>query len=214
MNIFRLAAFLLLTGLVLFLQFGCGSDETVIPDEPCSLTITSPSAAETIWLGNLAAIRWTRTGDLDEVRLRLAKAGTVVGEIAATTPNDGYFPWTPTNMGAALGTDFSILVDAPGEAECAAASEDFRLAVCGLEIQTAVWPSQVSLGDTLLLLWNRTDTSGRVDIDLMKGGQIVGNIATAFVTCRIANDPDGLVLRNWYDLKQVHGKPTMLLLSL
>jgi hypothetical protein len=178
MNMFRVETrFFLVLATVFFLS-ACSGEEPAAPPEPCSLAITTPVAAEMLWLGTPADVRWNQTGGAAEVRLQLAQAGAVLGDITPATPNDGYFSWHPNAMGGDLGPDYSILIDVPGDSACVAASPAFRLAECGLQMNTGSWPAQIVSGDTLQIFWQSTDTSGRVDIDLMKGGQVVGNIAT------------------------------------
>ncbi len=165
---------------------GAGSGGGGTDPEPCSITNVNTGTQDS-WLVGIdppANLRWSHTGAATAVKIELLKAGAVVATVAASTPNDGFFPWTPSTGGQPNGTDFGLRVTALGETGCAGERNGLTLVDvtgCSLTSTTVVVDSLVA-GQAKELTWTGAHTSGTVDIELWQddlGGepQLVGIIA-------------------------------------
>lgn len=175
----------LLAGLVAGCGGGGGGGGGTEP-QPCSITNVNTGTQDS-WLVGIdpaVSLRWSHTGTAASVRIDLLKAGAVVATVSASTPNDGFFPWTPSAGGQPNGNDFRLRVTALGESGCAGETNDLTLVDvtgCNLQCTTVVVDSLVA-GQSKVLTWTGGHTSGTVDIELWQddlGGepQLVGVIA-------------------------------------
>lgn len=145
---------------------GCGGDKGGPgTDDPCSITIVSPTASTSALAGETLTIRWEKTGGAADVRIELLQDGVVVGEIETSTPNDGFDPWFASVLQGVSGDGFSVLVTALGESGCADESETFTI------LDTTGCALELTFEDTLLeagteheITWTSQSTTGFVDI--------------------------------------------------
>ena len=96
---------LLFVGLALGFLFGCGGDDDPVDPgngDECSLTLTAPVAASYYLTDDQCNIRWDAEGSAAEVSIELLKNGGLVGDIADTTANDGYYFWSADAMASKL----------------------------------------------------------------------------------------------------------------
>lgn len=75
-----------------------------------SITISTPSS-DTVWsAGTINTIRWTTTGEIDDVNIYIAKGEEVLGYIALAIDNIGSYDWgIPDDM--SNGDDYWIIID-------------------------------------------------------------------------------------------------------
>jgi len=156
---------------------GCADDDPVEPPEPCSVTVTAPAGAEILWLGNAATIRWQSTGTEATAVILLVQGNDIVGQIAPNTPNDGFHPWVVDDLGGGLGADYAFLVAAAGDSTCFGRGPAFRVAECAITLTEPATSVRVNKGDTLRLAWQSVDVATVVDLELIKGGEVIGPIA-------------------------------------
>jgi hypothetical protein len=181
----RLLAILILM-VIGVLMAGCGgggSGGEPIEPQPCSITGVS-TGTESSWLAGLdgpANLRWSHTGSAAAVRIELLKAGVVVATVAASTPNDGFYAWTPATGGQPNGSDFGLRVTALGETGCAGEKTGLTLTdVTGCNLAwTSTVVDSLTAGQSTVLTWTGGNTSDSVDIELWQddlGGepQLVG----------------------------------------
>lgn len=159
------------------LVFGCSDDDPVEPPEPCSVTVTAPENDEVLWRGNDVAIRWQSTGTAASVAISLVRNDLVVSEITPVTANDGYHPWVVADMGGGLGDGYTFLVDAAGDSSCFSRGPGFRVAECAITLTEPTGAVRASKGDTLRIAWQSEDVATAVDLELTKGGEVIGPIA-------------------------------------
>lgn len=176
---------ILMLAAVVGLVAGCGGGgggEPIEP-QPCSITNVN-TGTQSSWLVGIDGptnLRWSHTGSAASVGIELLKAGTVVAVVSASTPNDGFFPWTPSTGGQPNGNDFGLRVTALGETGCAGEKTGLTLTDvtgCNLDWTSAVVDS-LTAGQSTVLTWTGGHTSGMVDIELWQddlGGepQLVG----------------------------------------
>lgn len=81
------------------------------PEEPRSLSITSPTGGETWTCGENATVTWSSTGPIAQIKISLWKGvGTTVTWIAQATANDGSLTWqVPTDV--APGSDYKVRIE-------------------------------------------------------------------------------------------------------
>jgi hypothetical protein len=177
---------------VLGLMAGCGEDgpkdDGNTAPLPCAITNVSTGRI-TSWLVGIdgpVSLRWEHQGAAALVRIDLLKGGSPVAVVAAETPNDGYYNWSPGVAGQPGGDDFGLRVTAIGEAGCV--GELTGLTIHDYSGCSLTWtldlPDNVMAGEPLLLEWSGTTTSGALNIELWQddlGGppEYVGTIATA-----------------------------------
>ncbi len=184
----RLAILLLVAagGLLAGCGGGGGGGGGGIDPVPCSITNVN-TGTQTSWLVGIDGpvdLRWGHTGTAVSVKIELLKAGAVVAMVSASTPNDGFFPWTPATGGQPSGNDFGLRVTALGETGCYGEKTGLWLhdvTGCNLAWTTVVADSLVA-GQSTQLQWTGGNTSGTVDLELWQddlGGepQLVGVIA-------------------------------------
>ena len=113
-------------------------------------------------------MRWNHTGTAAAVRIDLLKAGAVVAVVEASTPNDGFYAWTPATGGQPDGSDFGLRITALGETGCAGEKNGLTLVdVTGCTLGwTFTHPDSVLAGASWPLTWTSGETSGNVDIEL------------------------------------------------
>lgn len=156
---------------------GCnGGDDPADPiPDPCSLTISTPVAGASYRTepSETVNIRWTSTGGASSVRIELLQGTTSVGDIAATTANDGFFAWTAAVLGGSGGDDFAIRLTALGETGCTATVEPLTIldtAACELEFTVDLPPEAVLVGGQPLdITWTSGNTTGQVSLELWHG---------------------------------------------
>lgn len=163
------------------LQTGCGGDDDPADpgQEDCTITVTGPVAGEQYLSGEQVRITWNEQGSAAEVEIELLKAGQLVGSIG-TVNNDGYQGWDATTMGAVSGDDFSVRVTAVGESGCGDTSGEFAITNtvgCNLAF---TFPDTSSLdeGQEFEITWESENTTGFVEIELMRQDQSVGYVAS------------------------------------
>ncbi|MCP4573087.1 MAG: hypothetical protein GY838_12090 [bacterium] len=155
----------LVCGVLFVLSAGCGgSDDPADPGDPsCSIEFTSPASGVSFNTGDTVNLRWNASGGGD-VRLSLVKAGAEQSEIAAATPNDGYYSWTASTLGAASGTDFGLaLTHTTNDCADTLALSLVNTAGCTFTVDT---PDTTYEGDDVVLTWTSMNTTGTVDVEL------------------------------------------------
>jgi predicted small lipoprotein YifL len=175
--------------MVFLVLAGCGGDDgpSNPPSETCAITVTGPAAGAEYLSGEDVSITWTERGDAAQVVIDLLKAGEQVGTIS-TTANDGYKGWEATTMGALSGPDFAIRVAAVGEEDCSGTSAQFQIlniADCsfGFTIDfdpddDPETPFELLEGQEFEITWDSENTTGFVDIALMRQDGVVGYVGS------------------------------------
>jgi hypothetical protein len=180
-------AILVILSLLLLTQIGCDSDEeTTSVDGPCGITVTRPLPGEVFLSGEEVKIFWSRSGSATQVKIDLLKSGVLVGGITTLEENDGYYFWDASVMEQANGPDYSIRVTALGESNCGDESQAFGITDvdgCNFDFETppADEPVDLVAGDTYDITWFSTSTTGRVDLELVHDGELIGLIDTDVV---------------------------------
>lgn len=181
-RLLALLSLAVVSGLLAGCGGGGGGSEPIEP-QPCSITNVN-TGTETSWLVGIdppANLRWSHTGSAAAVKIELLKAGTVISVVSASTPNDGFYAWTPSTGGQPNGSDFGLRVTALGETGCAGEKTGLTLTdVTGCNLSwTSVVVDSLTAGQSATLTWTGGHTSGTVDIELWQddlGGepQLVG----------------------------------------
>lgn len=173
--------FLSLLTFFIFLQIGCGGsdDPATPPPEDCSIDVTGPVPGAEYLEGDHVNINWAETGDASQAVIQLLKGEHVV-ETIGTVDNDGYQGWAASTMGAASGSDFAIRVTAAGETGCSDDSGRFSIintVGCGMSF-TVGDTARLDEGQDYDITWESNNTSGWVDIQLMRQDQPIGIVAS------------------------------------
>ena len=66
---------------------------SIFSTSPKILTVESPNGGEVFYVGDICEIRWTWSGDINNVQILYTADGNVWGQIAQSTVNDGFFSW-------------------------------------------------------------------------------------------------------------------------
>lgn len=169
---------------------GCGADhrEDNVNPPPVACSITNVSTgAQSSWLVGVdgpSSLRWDHQGPADQVRIDLLKGAAAVAVVEESTPNDGYYLWSPTVAGQPGGSDFGLRVSALGETGCA--GELTGLTIHDVSGCALGWsmdlPDNLRAGNSFALAWTSAATTGTLDIELWQddlGGppEYVGTIA-------------------------------------
>ncbi len=167
--------FLLAIGLLFMLVISsCGSEggSTTPPLAACSLTFNTPVAGSSYESGDPVNIRWDHEGSAETVTITLLQAGQLVGTIAASASNNGFFPWNADVM-AGVGGDFSIRIVAQGQDACQTESGIIALAntsACDVALTTLLLPEMILVaGQDFPITWDSHDTMGDIGIELRHG---------------------------------------------
>jgi hypothetical protein len=175
----RIHAAILLLGLSLA-TIGCSGDDpaATTPDEPCSVTVSTPLAGALFTSGEVVNIRWRAEGGADRVRVGLMRGGAEVGALAEATDNDGYMPWFADGSMGGSGDDYVVEVTALGEGGCSGRSEPFTIHDTeGCAYVFSEFETPLNAGETTLLTWETTNGTGAVDIGLYRWTGLIGDVA-------------------------------------
>ena len=163
-----------------------------------SITVTSPDGGETWQRGTSHTVTWSYTGNPgSNVKLVLVKGGTEVGTIIASTSigsgGTGSYTWDiSSGAGLSTGSDFKVSVQSISQPTIKDVSNNcFTLTSATTSVTAATptptitvtspnggesWPR----GTSHTVSWSYTGSPGStVEIDLVKGGTIVGAIANS-----------------------------------
>lgn len=182
-------ALILATGLIL-VQAGCGGDDGPgnPPPESCAITVTGPAGGADYQSGELVRIRWDKQGTASQVLIELLKGGELVDAIG-TFANDEYQSWDASTMGAGSGDNFQIRVTAVGESGCTDTGDEFTIINtegCGFAIATPD-TNWLDAGDSYEITWDSQNTTGFVDIELLRG-DLPSNEPVGYIVSGTAND--------------------------
>jgi len=151
------------------------------------ISVTSPNGGENWVAGSAQTITWSYTGDPGAtVRIELLKGGSVVSEIASSTPvgtgGVGSCPWViPADQ--ASGSDYQIKVTSTITATVMDTSNsNFSVSAAPASISVTSPNSGESwdAGSTHSITWTYTgDPGATVKIELLKGGSVAREIASS-----------------------------------
>jgi hypothetical protein len=142
---------------------------------PGPLTVSAPSGA--VEQGSLQAIRWSGVPlNVGNVKIEVLQAGVVKATIAASTPNDGDFPWT---VPAAYAGAYTIRVS--WLSKPVSGTSDITVnAVAGSIVFTEPTSlTQVEPGAVQAIRWGGIPVGGAVQILLFKGTATVPSLTIA-----------------------------------
>ena len=175
-----------------------------LPSLP-SITITEPNGGETWFIGSTVTIRWTWTGPVNNVRVVLHRNG-VSGELAASVPNTGSYPWQVTGPAA---TDCQVVVTDVSYVEASDTSDNCFTIAAQATAQfvdiNANLPGVAGWGG---LAWGDYDNDGDLDLVLTGQDNTEGSIGKIFrndggmftdIQAQIAAVTDGQAVWGDYD---------------
>ncbi|MFH1144126.1 MAG: Ser-Thr-rich GPI-anchored membrane family protein [Candidatus Eisenbacteria bacterium] len=174
--------------------------------QACAIAVTSPTGVEILCAGaDELPISWTTVDCCGATaKIELLLNGTVCAVIAATTENDGSFPW-PVEQCAAATDGYTIRVTdlvsgASGENPLAFAIE----APCRIDLTVPNGGQDLCTGDPLEILWSSSSCCGAtVKIELVHDGGVCETIAAAadnngsltWIPVQCAGEADGYRIR-------------------
>ena len=143
---------------------------------PGAIHVTSPNGGETILQGTAAAITWTSTGNVGPNVQILARKGTGLGIIAASTPNVGTFNWN-VSTSFPTGAGFTIEISSVENPGILDQSDNFFTVAAappaaGIAVTSPNGGETVYRGTVLPITWTSTGTVGsQVKITVWKGAR-------------------------------------------
>ena len=138
-----------------------------------SLSITSPSLEQT---GKNCPLSWTSQGDIPYVKISLYSGGIFSREITPNTTNDGSFNWgIPGDI--ASGTSYSIHIEDASNPEVMATSNAFEIYTNSFSFSSSYEGITWDTGKEYRILWESTGYITSVDLQLLKEGGVIHDIA-------------------------------------
>lgn len=138
-----------------------------------SLSITSPSLAQT---GKNCPLSWTSQGDIPYVKISLYSGGIFSRIITANTTNDGSFNWViPGDI--ASGTSYSIHIEDASNPAVMVTSNAFEIYTNSFSFSSSYEGITWDTGKEYRILWESTGYITSVDLQLLKEGGVIHDIA-------------------------------------
>jgi len=138
-----------------------------------SLSITSPSLEQT---GKNCPLSWTSQGDIPYVKISLYSGGIFSREITPNTTNDGSFNWViPGDI--ASGTSYSIHIEDVSNPAVMATSNAFEIYTNSFSFSSSYEGITWDTGKEYRILWESTGYITSVDLQLLKEGGVIHDIA-------------------------------------
>jgi len=152
---------------------------TILP--AASVTVLAPNGGESFLIGDSVAISWsysTCTGA--NVRLELLRDGSVCATIAATTPNDGAYPWTAAPCGSYT-TGYAIRVTDLSSSATDASDGTFSIeAPCSVALTAPNGGQSYCPGEAVAITWDAAGACGAdVSLELLQNGSVCSTIAAS-----------------------------------
>jgi hypothetical protein len=116
--------------------------------EPCSIQVLTPIASDNWLTGDQETITWNSDGGGANVRLDLYRSSSLVGNIDASTPNDGSYDWQVTDGGTGTGSNYRIKISDQVNPSCIAFSDYFTITqlILGTDDDDYQLPTEFRLG--------------------------------------------------------------------
>jgi C1A family cysteine protease len=138
---------------------------------PCSIEVTSPTAAVEWVVGDTQTVTWNSGGVGANVRIDLFKGDVLICQFEPGTPNDGVYEWPVNDCGAGTGSDYQLRIADLDNPLCFEFSDYFTI----IELALAADDDELELPDQFQLGQNYPNPfnpATRIDIVLPQGGPV------------------------------------------
>ncbi len=147
-----------------------------IENEP-SITVTSPSSGNTLYVEDIQEITWSSENAGSYVKIELYKSGYFDSTITSSTYNDGSYSWT---ISSSLSTSsyYQIKVTSTSDSSIFDESDYFSLNELEkyISITSPYYGETFYQGDSTAITWNSDNAGSYVKIELYKNGYFYSTV--------------------------------------
>ena len=155
---------------------GSSAGDFSIPGPLCVIDLLAPDGAEEWMQGTEQTIQWTTFECGDSVSIDLLDGATPCREIAASTPNDGSFPWTVERCASEDGYRIQVTDLRSGSFGRSARTFLIPLPPCDLELVSPNGGESWQEGTDHEITWNAVSCVTDVRIELHRDGLLCRTI--------------------------------------